>query len=532
MTISTTVNRKQYSGNGVTTIFSFPYRFFADTDVVVAVVNDSTGAVTTQVLSTDYTITGAGGSSGGNVTMVTAPATGESLVIYRNVPLTQETDYISGDPFPAETHENALDRAMVVAQQLNDLIQRSFQLSITDTSGASTTIPNPNAGYLLGWNEAGDALTNIQEIGSYKGTDATTTTAAYIPRDLVKSSTTAQLNNLYMCIQDSPAGTLLTNTSYWVLLVDAVAAATSATSAASSASSASTSATSAASSASSASSSASAAATSETNAATSETNAAASASAAATSETNAATSETNAATSETNAAASASAAATSETNAAASATAAQVAKIEWQGTYSAATAYALNDAVTYNGSSFICIQAGTGNTPAVGGTAYWDDLAVKGTDGTGDLLSTNNLSDLANAATARTNLGLAIGVNVQAYDVDTLKADVADTLTAPFRGAVTTDNDMSFSMAAGNNFTCTVAANGTLTFTNITAGQSGNIYVNNSGGYAISAAATTLISSADLTKLSTAGAYWVSYYSADGTNVSVAVSPALTAAGA
>ena len=127
--------------------------------------------------------------------------------------------------------------------------------------------------------------------------------------------------------------------------------------------------------------------------------------------------------------------------------------------------------------------------------------------------------------------GLVIGTDVQAYDADTLKADVADTLTAPFRGTVTTDNDLSFDMSVTNHFKCTPTANGTLTFTNITAGQSGNIWLDNSGAYTISAAASTYIASADLTTISTAGVYFLSYYS-DGTNVMVSATPAVTSAGA
>lgn len=126
-----------------------------------------------------------------------------------------------------------------------------------------------------------------------------------------------------------------------------------------------------------------------------------------------------------------------------------------------------------------------------------------------------------------------IGVSVQAYDVDTLKADTADTITAPMRGTVTPDNDLSFDMNVTNNFKCTPTGNGTLTFTNITAGagQSGNIWLDNSGGHTISAASSTYIASADLTTISTAGVYFLSYYS-DGTNVMVSATPAVTSAGA
>ena len=98
-------------------------------------------------------------------------------------------------------------------------------------------------------------------------------------------------------------------------------------------------------------------------------------------------------------------------------------------------------------------------------------------------------------------------------------------------GTLTTDNDLSFDMNASNQFKCTPTANGTLTFTNITAGQSGNIFLVNSGGYAISAAATTYISAADLSAISTAGSYFLSYFS-DGTNVMVSASAAVTSAGA
>jgi len=107
----------------------------------------------------------------------------------------------------------------------------------------------------------------------------------------------------------------------------------------------------------------------------------------------------------------------------------------------------------------------------------------------------------------------------------------SDSIEHSVRGTVTTDNDLSFDMDVTNNFKCTPTAGAALTFTNITAGQSGNIWLDNSAGVTITAAATTYISGTDLTTISTAGVYFLSYYS-DGTNVVVACSPALTSTGA
>ncbi len=80
-----------------------------------------------------------------------------------------------------------------------------------------------------------------------------------------------------------------------------------------------------------------------------------------------------------------------------------------------------------------------------------------------------------------------------------------------------TDNDGSFDMDGGNNFKCTPSGNFTLTFTNITDGQSGFILLVNSGGHTVSAASTSKVDANLLATVSTAGTYLISYFS-DGTN--------------
>ena len=283
MTISSTTVKNSYSGNGSTTAFAYTFKIFANTDLQV-IIRSSTGTETVKTLTTHYTVSGVGDASGGNVTFTSGntPASGETVVIRRAVPQTQAIDYIANDPFPAESHEEGLDRATMTTQQVQEELDRSLKLSRTNTMTSTefTVGASDRANKVLAFDSSGE-LSVTQELGTFKGTDATVTTAAYVQRDIIKSTTAAQLNNVYICVADSVVGDSLTDTDHFQLLVDAVSAATSATNAATSATASASSATSSASSASSASTQASNASSSATAAASSATAAAASATSAA-----------------------------------------------------------------------------------------------------------------------------------------------------------------------------------------------------------------------------------------------------------
>ena len=132
MTVSTSVYKAgPYAGSGTTGPFTVTFRFLANSHLRV-IKTSTTGSETTLNLGVDYSVTGAGGASG-TVTLTSPLLTGEKLTIVRNVPLTQETDYVANDSFPAESHEQALDKLTMITQQLAEEVDRAVKVLPSST---------------------------------------------------------------------------------------------------------------------------------------------------------------------------------------------------------------------------------------------------------------------------------------------------------------------------------------------------------------------------------------------------------------
>lgn len=131
MTVSTTTNKVAYVGNGVATTFAIPFPFLEQEHLKV---HQLLNNVQTEL--TDWTI------SGGNMVFATAPTDGAQIVIMREVPLTQETDYRENEVLPAETLERNFDKLTMQVQQLKEQADRAVTVDVFDYTEATSLIPS------------------------------------------------------------------------------------------------------------------------------------------------------------------------------------------------------------------------------------------------------------------------------------------------------------------------------------------------------------------------------------------------------
>jgi hypothetical protein len=152
MTVRTTTNRKDYIGDGSLTTFPYDFKIFEKTDLQVYV-NE-----VLKTVDTDYTVTGAGSETGGNVVFVPGAAPGPDvpILIIRTIPIVQETSWVDHGPDPAGAIEDAADRLTMVDQQLMEYLDRIIKVPVT-SSVKALEIPVVPAG-VPRWNTAGDSF--------------------------------------------------------------------------------------------------------------------------------------------------------------------------------------------------------------------------------------------------------------------------------------------------------------------------------------------------------------------------------------
>ena len=425
MTVSTTSNKVSFSANGSTTVFAYNFKIFADADLTV-IIRAADGTETTKTLTTHYTVSGAGSASGGNVTFTSGntPANGETVVIARQLTKTQGTDYVANDPFPAESHEDALDRLTFITQELQEEVDRSIKASVTNTlTGAEFTISATDRANKVFSFDASGNLAVTQELGTFRGNWAAST--AYAVRDLVKDTSTNNIFIVNTAHTSSGAQPLTSNanSAKYDLIVDAATATSAQTAAASSASSASTS-------ASTATTKAAEAATSATNAATSATTATTKASEASTSASNASTSESNAASSASSASTSASTATTKASEASTSASNAASSASTATTKASEAATSATNAASSATTAS---TQASNASTSASTATTKASEAATSATNAATS--ATAAASSATAAAASQTSAAASAASAASAFD------NFDDTYLGSFSSNPSTDND-------------------------------------------------------------------------------------------
>lgn len=356
--ISNVARRIVYTGSAGVGPYAFNFEVLANTDLNVYK-ND-----VLLTLTTNYTVTISPTLGTGSITLVVAATGADRITIVGARAIQRTTDFTTGGDFFANTLNDEMDSQTILVQQVAETAERGIKAPVTDPTSINMVLPinTARAGKTLAFDANGNPITG-DAIGNWRGDWGAG--ISYQNRDLIKDTTNGNVYIVLTAHTSSGSLPISTNadSAKWGLVVDAAAASASASAASSSASAASTSAS------------------------------------------NASTSASNASTSASNASTSASTATTQASNASASATSAAASYDSFDDRYLGAKT---SDPTLDNDSNALLTGAlyfdSVSSAMKVYTGAAWVAAYVSGT---GFLVASSNLSDVANTTTARANISAA-----------------------------------------------------------------------------------------------------------------------------
>jgi hypothetical protein len=168
------------------------------------------------------------------------------------------------------------------------------------------------------------------------------------------------------------------------------------------------------------------------------------------------------------------------------------------------------------------------------GSPVTGSFSISTADIANSAITVAKLADTA-VTSAKLGTGALIGTNIQAFDTDTAKTDVAQSFSKAQRGTVIAHGSLIANTAfrqdfsLGNMFSMTLAGSITINNpTNQVAGQAGNITITNGGSHTVSWGADWDFAGGAVPVITVSGTDVLSYYVTSANNITVAAVQAVS----
>ena len=194
--VNDTTPRNQYTASAGQTVFAYSFEIFEVTDIKVYKASTLLTYASSPSGATQYSISGAGSTGGGNVTLGGGATNGDIYTIVRDIPVKRTTDFPLSGPFVIDSLNTDLDKMVAMMGEREDEIVRSIKLSDEDST-ATLTLPlkASRANNILTFDSSGNVSASIAatDVATVAGIASNVTTVAGISANITTVANKASL---------------------------------------------------------------------------------------------------------------------------------------------------------------------------------------------------------------------------------------------------------------------------------------------------------------------------------------------------